>query len=104
MPDCPYNSYSSSLIQRYGYKVFRVGVDAGFTCPNRCRDPEGRGCIYCDSQGARAAYQRVSEVSFHHDSGFVSQIDSISSNNSICSKNVLRFDYKDIEKQVERGG
>ena len=103
MPDCPYNSYSSSLIQRYGYKVFRVGVDAGFTCPNRCRNPEGRGCIYCDSQGARAAYQRVSEVSFHHDSGFVSQIDSISSYNSICSKNVLRFDYKDIEKQVERG-
>ncbi|MBP5162844.1 MAG: TIGR01212 family radical SAM protein [Spirochaetales bacterium] len=103
MPSCPYNSYSSSLLSRYGYKVFRVGVDAGFTCPNRCSSPDGRGCIYCDSQGARAAYLRSSESGFRHDSGFESGIDTIAYKTADCLNNTFSFDYEDIRMQVERG-
>lgn len=50
----PFYSYSSYLKQRYGRGVYRVGVDAGFSCPHGA---EG-GCSYCDAQGARAVYLR----------------------------------------------
>lgn len=103
MADCPYNSYSSSLTGRYGHRVFRVGVDAGFSCPNRMRDPQGRGCIYCDSHGARAAWLRRSESSFRHDSAFVDDIDSMSCSAVDCTEKVFSFDLEDIRKQVERG-
>ena len=80
---CRYNSYSSSLVRRYGYRIYRVGIDAGFTCPNRI---SGRGgCVYCDSLGARAAYQRKNESGFGHDSSFVSDIDLIASSGD-CSR------------------
>ena len=103
MQDCPYNSYSSNLIRRYGHRVFRVGVDAGFSCPNRLRDSEGRGCIYCDSYGAKAAYLRSSESGFRHDSGFVDDIDSMSCKTDECVKNAFEFDFQDIRNQVQRG-
>jgi len=103
MAECPYNSYSSSLTGRYGHRVFRVGVDAGFSCPNRMRDPQGRGCIYCDSHGARAAWLRRSESSFRHDSAFVDDIDSMSRSVHGCFENAFSFDFEDIKDQVERG-
>lgn len=43
-----YNDYSSYLKEKYGVKVFRIGLDAGFTCPNRC--------IYCNADGSRSSY------------------------------------------------
>ena len=72
-----YNSYSSYMMRRYGYRIYRVGVDAGFTCPNRLKSPDGSGCIYCDSHGARAAYLRSAESGFRHDSNFEASIDSM---------------------------
>ena len=98
-----YNSYSSFMMRRYGYRIFRVGVDAGFSCPNRLRSPDGSGCIYCDSHGARAAYLRSSESRFRHDSGFEEGIDSIACLPNECAKKAFSFDFQDIKKQVERG-
>lgn len=72
----PYNSYSDSLIKRYGYKVYRVGVDGGFTCPHRDSSRLKGGCIFCDSQGAVSVYHRKSESSFSHESSFEKDIDS----------------------------
>lgn len=43
-----YNDYNSYLKGRYGSKVYRIGVDAGFTCPHRC--------VYCNNDGSRAYY------------------------------------------------
>ncbi len=50
----PFYSYSTYLKKRWGMSVYRVGVDAGFSCPNR----ETGGCTYCDSHGARAVWLR----------------------------------------------
>lgn len=72
-----YNSYSSSLVEKYGYRIFRVGVDAGFSCPNRRGPNKEGGCVYCDSMGATAAYLRKSESGFSHDSTFEENIDNI---------------------------
>jgi hypothetical protein len=52
----PYNDYSAHLKQKYGTKVYRIGLDAGFSCPNRDGTKGTGGCIYCDDSGSRAAY------------------------------------------------
>ena len=54
--DWLYNDYSSYLRNKYGTKVYRIGIDAGFTCPNRDGKSGTGGCIYCDAAGSRAAY------------------------------------------------
>jgi radical SAM protein (TIGR01212 family) len=50
-----YNDYSTYLRTRYGCKVYRIGIDAGFSCPNRLPDGSG-GCLYCDDRGSRSTY------------------------------------------------
>jgi len=52
----PYNDYNSYLKQKYGCKVYRIGIDAGFTCPNRDGSKGSGGCIYCNAGGSRASY------------------------------------------------
>ncbi|RKQ60604.1 hypothetical protein C7457_1426 [Thermovibrio guaymasensis] len=44
-----YYSYSKYLKETFGEKVFRITVDAGFTCPNRDGTKGKGGCIYCYS-------------------------------------------------------
>ena len=51
-----YNDYNSYLRSRYGCKVYRIGLDAGFSCPNRDGTIGRGGCIYCGPDGSRAAY------------------------------------------------
>ncbi|QEC54344.1 TIGR01212 family radical SAM protein [Anseongella ginsenosidimutans] len=44
-----YNNYGSYLRQKYGgKKVYKVIVDAGFTCPNRDGKKGFGGCTYCN--------------------------------------------------------
>ena len=59
MPDIPFLSYSNYLKSLYGRPAFRVGIDAGFSCPNRIEGRASPGCTYCDAFGARAVYQRT---------------------------------------------
>lgn len=41
-----YNKFSDYLIQRYGEKVWKISLDAGFSCPN-CDENRREGCIFC---------------------------------------------------------
>ncbi len=52
----PVNLYSRYLRRRYGCRVYRVSVDAGFSCPNRGDFRGNAGCTYCDERGSRAPY------------------------------------------------
>lgn len=38
---------------RFGCTVYKLPVDAGFTCPNRDGSRGRGGCIYCDGRGSR---------------------------------------------------
>jgi radical SAM protein (TIGR01212 family) len=51
-----YNSLSVHLKKVFGEKVYRVSLDAGFTCPNRDGTRGLGGCIFCDAGGSRAGY------------------------------------------------
>jgi radical SAM superfamily enzyme len=44
-----YRSYNDYLRERYGERVHKVSIDAGFTCPNRDGTKAVGGCIYCNN-------------------------------------------------------
>jgi uncharacterized protein len=48
-PQLRINSYGFYLRQRFGCRVSKVNVDAGFTCPNRDGSKGLGGCIYCNN-------------------------------------------------------
>jgi radical SAM protein (TIGR01212 family) len=45
-----YRAFSAFLRERFGTRVFRVTVDAGFTCPNVDGTVAVGGCVYCDNR------------------------------------------------------
>jgi hypothetical protein len=45
-----YNKFSSYLTGRFGARVYKVSVDAGFSCPNRDGRYSDRGCVFCDNR------------------------------------------------------
>ena len=49
-PSRRYYPLSHFLRRRFGAKVWRVTVDAGFTCPNVDGSITTGGCVYCDNR------------------------------------------------------
>ena len=47
-----YNQYSQHLRDIFGCKVYKVTLDAGFSCPNRDGTVSDKGCIFCDTSGS----------------------------------------------------
>jgi len=45
----PYNAYKDYLKSRFGGRLQKVSVDAGFTCPNRDGSKAFGGCTYCNN-------------------------------------------------------
>src|SRR5438874_4930018 len=45
-----YYPFSRFLRERFGARIFRVTVDAGFTCPNVDGTAAVGGCVYCDNR------------------------------------------------------
>jgi radical SAM protein (TIGR01212 family) len=45
-----YYAFSQFLRERFGAKVYRVTIDAGFTCPNVDGSVAVGGCVYCDNR------------------------------------------------------
>jgi radical SAM protein (TIGR01212 family) len=51
-----YNSFNTYLKNKYGQRVQKVTVDAGFTCPNRDGTVASGGCIYCNNDSFNPGY------------------------------------------------
>lgn len=49
-----YLGFSSYLKERFGCRVHRIPLDAGFTCPTRDGTISEGGCLYCDARGSAA--------------------------------------------------
>jgi radical SAM protein (TIGR01212 family) len=49
-PERRYHAFSRFLRERFGTRVFRVTIDAGFTCPNVDGTVAVGGCVYCDNR------------------------------------------------------
>ena len=50
--DKRYNQFSAYLKQKFGVKVYKITLDAGFSCPNRDGSISSGGCIFCDDGGS----------------------------------------------------
>jgi len=48
-----FRSYNRWLQERFGERVYKVIVDAGFTCPNRDGTVATGGCTYCNNSSFR---------------------------------------------------
>jgi radical SAM protein (TIGR01212 family) len=48
-PQLHINSYGHYLRTRFGQRISKVNVDAGFTCPNRDGSKGTGGCVYCNN-------------------------------------------------------
>lgn len=51
-----YNDFSSWLKSRFPFRVQKISIDAGFSCPNRNGTIGTGGCIYCDNATFNPAY------------------------------------------------
>ncbi len=47
-----YNNLSGYFREKYGSRLGKICIDAGFTCPNRDGRCGESGCIYCGERGA----------------------------------------------------
>lgn len=50
--DKPYYSLSRYYHQQFGTKVYKLSINAGFTCPNRDGTLGIRGCSFCSAGGS----------------------------------------------------
>ena len=46
-----YTTLSQHYRRKFGCKVYKLALDAGFTCPNRDGTVGDRGCIFCSKYG-----------------------------------------------------
>ena len=51
-----YCDFGNWLRSQFPYKVQKISVNAGFTCPNRDGRIGRGGCIYCNNQTFNPAY------------------------------------------------
>jgi radical SAM protein (TIGR01212 family) len=50
--DKRYYSLNYFLREKFGEKVFKISLDAGFSCPNRDGTISSGGCIFCSERGS----------------------------------------------------
>ena len=56
-----FNRHADRLAERHGQKTWRLGVDAGFSCPHRAGGRGTGGCAFCSPEAGLAAYQHDGE-------------------------------------------
>jgi len=55
-----YNDFSEYLKKRFKYKVQKISINAGFTCPNRDGSKGRGGCTYCNNTSFTPTYENRS--------------------------------------------
>lgn len=51
-----YNDYGTWIRNRFPFRVQKISIDAGFTCPNRDGHLSTGGCSYCDNRTFNPEY------------------------------------------------
>ncbi|MCG8477393.1 MAG: TIGR01212 family radical SAM protein [Cytophagales bacterium] len=60
--ELPYYSYAHYLKTKYGGRVQKVSINAGFTCPNRDGKVAKGGCTFCNNKSFTPSYTRNGET------------------------------------------
>lgn len=60
------NTFGQAMLARYGERVHKIAIDAGFTCPNRDGTIGRGGCTFCNnvsfSPNGRRPYQIADQI------------------------------------------
>lgn len=56
MSNKPYKEFGDFLNNHFPYKVQKISINAGFTCPNRDGSKAVGGCTYCNNQSFSPGY------------------------------------------------
>ena len=65
-----YYDYGTWIRHRFPFRVQKISIDAGFTCPNRDGRLSTGGCIYCDNRTFNPAYcQRQDSITQQLEAG-----------------------------------
>lgn len=59
-----YNSYVGFFKERYGKRLQKIVIDAGFSCPNRDGSLSSGGCTYCDNSAFHPSYSSPDKTIF----------------------------------------
>lgn len=57
--DSRFSTFGAYVKRRFGETVYKVNIDAGFTCPNRDGTAGYGGCIYCNNDSFRPSSCRA---------------------------------------------
>lgn len=56
MPQQIYNDYGAWMRRQFPFRVQKISIDAGFSCPNRDGSISHGGCTFCDNRTFNPAY------------------------------------------------
>ena len=79
-----YYSINQYYKNRFGGKVYKIALDAGFTCPNRDGTLDTRGCIFCTKGGS-------GEFAEHLDTHIGEQIEAAKARLAKKAKDVVGY-------------
>jgi len=51
-----FNAFPDYFRKRYGSRIQKISIDAGFTCPNRDGSKGSGGCTFCDNKAFNPSY------------------------------------------------
>ena len=57
-----YRKLSDQYMEKFGCKVYKLSIDAGFTCPNRDGKLGHGGCIFCSGDGGGEFAEKGSSI------------------------------------------
>jgi len=67
-----FNAFSNYTKQKYGERMQKVSLDAGFTCPNRDGSIAFGGCTYCNNDSFNPSYcKTTSSITQQIDEGII---------------------------------
>ncbi len=65
-----YHTYNYYTRNHYGSKVFKVCIDAGFSCPNRDGTITTGGCVFCSERGSGDMILQTQDLQKQIEHGF----------------------------------
>lgn len=61
MPHQIYNDYGAWMRRQFPFRVQKISIDAGFSCPNRDGHISHGGCTFCDNRTFNPSYCQLSK-------------------------------------------
>ncbi len=63
------NTFGQDLLRRYGQRVHKLAINAGFTCPNRDGSKGRGGCTFCNNASFNPSARESPSVAVQIDAG-----------------------------------